>query len=79
MSLLILVKPSDLTGCTVSPLNCQVIIRGDPGVLRRCAEGQLDVQSRRALFWSLVTLALTNLHLSRANNRHAVYWNSSNL
>ncbi|CAL8298073.1 unnamed protein product [Lota lota] len=28
---------------------------------------------------SLVTLALTNLHLSRANNRHAVYWNSSNL
>ncbi|XP_029299481.1 ephrin-A3 isoform X1 [Cottoperca gobio] len=28
---------------------------------------------------SLITLALTNLHLSRANDRHAVYWNSSNL
>ncbi|XP_039461322.1 ephrin-A3 [Oreochromis aureus] len=28
---------------------------------------------------SLITLALTNLHLSRASNRHAVYWNSSNL
>ncbi|XP_062342491.1 ephrin-A3 [Osmerus eperlanus] len=29
--------------------------------------------------FSLLTLALTNLHLARANNRHAVYWNSSNL
>ncbi|XP_037651315.1 ephrin-A3 [Sebastes umbrosus] len=28
---------------------------------------------------SLITLALTNLHLSRASDRHAVYWNSSNL
>ncbi|KAM6975063.1 ephrin-A3 [Tautogolabrus adspersus] len=28
---------------------------------------------------SLVTLVLTNLHLTRANDRHAVYWNSSNL
>ncbi|KAM6959151.1 ephrin-A3 [Aplochiton taeniatus] len=28
---------------------------------------------------SLITLVLANLHLSRANNRHAVYWNSSNL
>lgn len=28
---------------------------------------------------SLITLALTNLHLSRASNRHAVYWNSSNI
>ncbi|KAJ4928417.1 hypothetical protein JOQ06_016209 [Pogonophryne albipinna] len=28
---------------------------------------------------SLFTLVLTNLHLSRANDRHAVYWNSSNL
>ncbi|KAM9383956.1 ephrin-A3 [Pholidichthys leucotaenia] len=28
---------------------------------------------------SLITLALTNLHLSRGSSRHAVYWNSSNL
>ncbi|XP_031151915.1 ephrin-A3 isoform X2 [Sander lucioperca] len=28
---------------------------------------------------SLITLALTDLHLSRASDRHAVYWNSSNL
>uniref|UniRef100_A0A4W5MTQ2 Ephrin-A3 n=1 Tax=Hucho hucho TaxID=62062 RepID=A0A4W5MTQ2_9TELE len=27
----------------------------------------------------LVALAFTNLHLTRANDRHAVYWNSSNL
>ncbi|XP_028317767.1 ephrin-A3-like [Gouania willdenowi] len=27
---------------------------------------------------SLITLVLTNLQLSRANDRHAVYWNSSN-
>ncbi|XP_035037918.1 ephrin-A3 isoform X2 [Hippoglossus stenolepis] len=31
------------------------------------------------VFLSLTTLALTNLHLSRASNRHAVYWNSSNI
>ncbi|CAG10834.1 unnamed protein product [Tetraodon nigroviridis] len=28
---------------------------------------------------SLITLALSNLHLSRGSNRHAVYWNSSNI
>lgn len=28
---------------------------------------------------SLLTLALTNVHLARASDRHAVYWNSSNL
>lgn len=27
---------------------------------------------------SLIALALLNAHLSRASNRHAVYWNSSN-
>ncbi|KAK7898880.1 hypothetical protein WMY93_019733 [Mugilogobius chulae] len=32
-----------------------------------------------AVSLSLFTLVLTNLHLSRANDRHAVYWNSSNL
>ncbi|TNN22807.1 hypothetical protein EYF80_067078 [Liparis tanakae] len=27
----------------------------------------------------LITLALTHWHPARANDRHAVYWNSSNL
>ncbi|TWW65630.1 hypothetical protein D4764_21G0005300 [Takifugu flavidus] len=28
---------------------------------------------------SLITLALSSVHLSRGSNRHAVYWNSSNI
>lgn len=27
----------------------------------------------------IITLALCGVHLSRGSNRHAVYWNSSNI
>ena len=52
---------------------------GNAAAAGRVKRGYGGIMALATFSLSLVTLALTNLHLSRANNRHAVYWNSSNL
>lgn len=49
----------------------------EPG--RAAGEKDAGIMALTTVLLSLTTLAFTNLHLSRASNRHAVYWNSSNI